>query len=104
MGRGLDNVAWIESGGYLVPGEAMPRDHRWLLVGEERAIFDPTWAQFAGLGPAHPARYLAAGQAPPRWIGVPMISAQNAGEAWAGADPDSLTGTCLVPRFIMLGR
>lgn len=44
LGRGIDNISWSEGGGYLVPGEAAPRDHHWLAVGPGLWIFDPTAA------------------------------------------------------------
>lgn len=31
-----------EEGGYLVVGEEAPRDHHWLVVDENLALFDPT--------------------------------------------------------------
>lgn len=47
-----------ELGGYLVPGEQEPRDHFWLVVGEELALFDPTYGQFRRYGPPSLANYI----------------------------------------------
>jgi len=58
LGRGIDNFSWTEGGGYLVPGEAAPRDHHWLAVGSGLWLFDPTAAQFQLLAPASLERYV----------------------------------------------
>jgi hypothetical protein len=58
LGRGIDNISWTEGGGYLVPGEAAPRDHHWLAVGPGLWLFDPTAAQFRLLAPASLERYV----------------------------------------------
>jgi hypothetical protein len=58
LGRGLDNIAWTEGGGYLVPGEIALRDHHWLAVGSGLWLFDPTAAQFHDVAPPRLERYV----------------------------------------------
>lgn len=50
-GQGVDNLTWRQRGGYRVAGETSPRDHHFLVVGEEMVLFDPTWRQFEKHGP-----------------------------------------------------
>ena len=50
---------YAELGGYLVPGEAKPRDHHWLAVGSGLTLFDPTWGRhFREYGPPTTERYI----------------------------------------------
>lgn len=58
LGQSTDTTIGRTRGGYLMPGEAELRDHHWLAVGDNLALFDPTAAQYSDLGPPSLARYV----------------------------------------------
>lgn len=58
-GTQLRKPAYSMYGGYLVPGERVPTDHHWLVVGPQMTLFDPTAGQFAGSGQPSAERYIA---------------------------------------------
>jgi len=43
MGHTVDRSRGRDPGGYLVSGESKPRDHHWLVVGNDLTLFDPAW-------------------------------------------------------------
>ena len=58
IGQSTDIRIGKNQGGYLVLGEAELRDHHWLAVGDNLALFDHTAAQYSDIGPPSLDRYI----------------------------------------------